>query len=124
MVEIGSPLLETAGFTSPASGLFNRAWRALDALNFFLADVRGGLCPYLAVYLLTLRNWNEAEIGLAMSIAAVSGILTETPAGALTDAIRSKRAAVVIAALAVTAGSLVLPLISGFLCYCALASGG
>jgi len=116
--------LETAGFTSPASGLFNRAWRALDTLNFFLADVRGGLGPYLAVYLLTLRNWNEAEIGLAMSIAAVSGILTETPAGALTDAIRSKRAAVVIAALAVTAGSLVLPLISGFLCYCALASGG
>jgi hypothetical protein len=38
-----------------------RAARALDALNFFLADVRGGLGPYLAVYLLTVRNWNEAE---------------------------------------------------------------
>jgi hypothetical protein len=27
--------------------------RALDALNFFLADVRDGLGPYLAIYLLT-----------------------------------------------------------------------
>ena len=79
-----------------------------------MADVRGGLGPYLAIYLLTVRNWNEAEIGLAMSIAAVAGILTETPAGALIDAIGAKRAAVVIAALAVTAGSLVLPLLSGF----------
>jgi hypothetical protein len=26
-----------------------RAGRALDALNFFLADVQGGLGPYLAV---------------------------------------------------------------------------
>jgi hypothetical protein len=30
--------------------------RALDALNFFLADVRDGLGPYLAIYLLTDRN--------------------------------------------------------------------
>jgi hypothetical protein len=30
-----------------------RAHRALDAANFFLADVRDGLGPYLAIYLLT-----------------------------------------------------------------------
>ena len=35
------------------SGLL-RANRALDASNFFLADVRDGLGPYLAVYLLTI----------------------------------------------------------------------
>jgi hypothetical protein len=29
----------------------NRVERALDALNFFLADVRDGLGPYLAIYL-------------------------------------------------------------------------
>jgi MFS family permease len=97
--------------SSPAA----RTDRTLDALNFFLADVRGGLGPYLAVYLLTVRNWNEAEIGVVMSIAVVAGILTEAPAGALTDAIRAKRAMVVIAALAVTAGSLVLPFLSTFL---------
>ena len=92
-----------------------RAWRALDALNFFLADVRGGLGPYLAIYLLTVRNWNEAEIGIVMSISAIAGILAETPGGALIDAIRAKRAAVVLAALVVTAGSLLLPFLSTFL---------
>lgn len=34
-----------------------RAGRALDAANFFLADVRDGLGPYLAVYLLTEQHW-------------------------------------------------------------------
>src|SRR5580704_4128667 len=92
-----------------------RASRALDALNFFLADVRTGLGPYLAVYLLTVRNWNEAQIGVVMSVSAIAGILAETPAGALIDAIRAKRAAVVLAALVVTAGSLLLPFLSIFL---------
>ncbi len=46
-----------------------RAGRALDAANFFLADVRDGLGPYLAVYLLTEQKWDEAHIGLVMSIA-------------------------------------------------------
>jgi MFS family permease len=91
-----------------------RANRALDALNFFLADVRSGLGPYLAIYLLTVRNWNEAEIGIVMSISAIAGILAEAPAGALIDTIRTKRAAVVLAALAVTGGSLLLPLLSTF----------
>jgi hypothetical protein len=39
---------------------------SLDALNFFLADVRQGLGPYLAIYLLTERHWAEDEIGLVM----------------------------------------------------------
>jgi MFS family permease len=89
-----------------------RADRALDALNFFLADVRGGLGPYLAVYLLTVRDWNEAVIGIVMSISAIAGILMQAPAGALIDAVRAKRAAVVWAALVVTSGSLAIPLLS------------
>jgi MFS family permease len=91
-----------------------RANNALDALNFFLADVRGGLGPYLAIYLLTVRNWNEAEIGIVMSISAIAGILTETPGGALIDAVRGKRAVVMLAALLVTGGSLLLPFLSTF----------
>ena len=35
--------------------------RPLDALNFFLADVRDGLGPYLAIYLLTVQRWDEAS---------------------------------------------------------------
>ncbi len=41
-----------------------KALRGLDALNFFLADVRDGLGPYLAIYLIAVRGpdqgWNEA----------------------------------------------------------------
>jgi MFS family permease len=93
----------------------NRANRGLDAANFFLADVRDGLGPYLAIYLLTVQKWDEASIGVVMSIATAAGIVAQTPAGGLIDATRSKRAVMVAAAIAVTAASLLLPLFSSFL---------
>ena len=68
-----------------------QAGRALDAANFFLADVRDGLGPYLAVYLLTEQKWDEARIGVVMSVATIAAILAQTPAGALVDATRAKR---------------------------------
>ncbi|MFN5682963.1 MAG: MFS transporter, partial [Bradyrhizobium sp.] len=68
-----------------------RAGHALDAANFFLADVRDGLGPYLAIYLLTEQKWDEAAIGLVMSLATIAGIVAQTPAGAMVDATRAKR---------------------------------
>ena len=91
-----------------------RANRAFDALNFFLADVRGGLGPYLATYLLTVRHWDEASIGFVMSIATLAGLLAQTPAGALVDAAHAKRAVVVTAASLVTLASLSLPWLPDF----------
>jgi len=88
--------------------------RKLDALNFFLADVRDGLGPYLAIYLLTERKWDEASIGGVMSLAALAGILAQTPAGALIDRSRAKRGWMVVAAIGVTASCLVLPFIDQF----------
>jgi MFS family permease len=93
----------------------NRANRGLDAANFFLADVRDGLGPYLAIYLLTVQKWDEASIGIVMSIATAAGILAQTPAGGLIDATRAKRALMVAAAVVVSSASLVLPLFSHFL---------
>jgi MFS family permease len=92
----------------------SRANRALDAVNFFLADVRDGLGPYLAVYLLTEQHWDEARIGLVMSIAALAGIVAQTPAGALVDATQQKRLLMVGAAIVVTAASLLLPFFPAF----------
>jgi hypothetical protein len=40
----------------PDAPMPTRARFALDALNFSLADVRDGLGPYLAVYLLTVQH--------------------------------------------------------------------
>lgn len=99
------------------SGINDRAARVrrpLDALNFFLADVRDGLGPYLAIYLLVERNWDEASIGVVMSVATAAGIVAQTPAGALVDTIRAKRVLMAVAALAVTAASLTLPWLSIF----------
>jgi MFS family permease len=88
--------------------------RPLDALNFFLADVEGGLGPYLAVYLLTVRQWNQAEIGIVMSVAGLAGILAQTPAGALIDATRAKRAIIAAAAFLVTLLSVALAFLWSF----------
>lgn len=93
----------------------DKAQRPLDALNFFLADVRDGLGPYLAIYLLIIERWDEASIGTVMSIAGVAGILAQTPAGALIDATKAKRAIIIAAAILVTLGSIVLPLAPNFL---------
>src|SRR3954453_19233320 len=83
--------------------------RPLDALNFFLADVRDGLGPYLAIYLLTVQKWDEASIGVVMSIAGIAAILAQTPAGALIDRTRFKRALIIAAAILVTLCCVILP---------------
>ena len=91
-----------------------QALRPLDALNFFLADVRDGLGPYLAIYLLTEQKWNEASIGVVMSVAGLAGIAAQTPAGALIDASNAKRGLVIAAAILVTTACLLLPLFPQF----------
>lgn len=92
--------------------------RVLDALNFFLADVRDGLGPYLAIYLLVVRGpshgWSEATVGMALTIAGIVGLLSQTPAGGLIDRAKNKPRVVIVAALLVTLSSLSLPVVSGF----------
>ncbi|MGE9009854.1 MFS transporter [Leptospira interrogans] len=83
-------------------------------MNFFLADVRDGIGPYLAIYLLTEQKWDEASIGVVMSVAALAGIIAQTPAGALIDRSTAKRALMVAAAILVTLACLTLPLIQRF----------
>jgi MFS family permease len=86
----------------------------LDWMNFFLADVRDGLGPYLAIYLLIVQKWDAGSIGVVMSIGGIAGLLAQTPSGALVDATRWKRGIVVSGAILVTAGSLLLPLLPQF----------
>jgi MFS family permease len=91
-----------------------RQEHSLDAVNFFLADVRQGLGPYLAIYLLTERHWAEDQIGFVMTIAAVSSLVVQAPAGALIDVSHAKRGIMVTAALVVTGASILLPFMSSF----------
>lgn len=83
-------------------------------MNFFLADVRDGLGPYLAIYLLAVHQWEPASIGLVMTLAGVAALAAQTPAGALIDRARSKRAIIAIAALVVTGSCLLLPFVTSF----------
>src|SRR5437867_11807349 len=88
--------------------------RALDALNFFLADVRDGVGPYLAIYLLTVQQWDPAHIGMAMSAMGIATVLAQTPCGMLIDAFKQKRLLIGFAALFVGVGCTTLTLVSTF----------
>jgi MFS family permease len=88
--------------------------RPLDSLNFFLADVRDGLGPYLAIYLLSVQKWDELSIGLVMTVGGIAGIVAQTPAGALIDNSKHKKALIIFAAIAVTICSIALPWLTSF----------
>ncbi|WP_126941642.1 MFS transporter [Xanthomonas sp. BRIP62418] len=77
-----------------------RGSRALEALHFSVADVQDGLGPFLSVFLQS-RGWSVAAIGTVMSVGGIAGMLATTPAGALVDTTRRKRAVVVVGCLAI-----------------------
>jgi MFS family permease len=86
-----------------------RAERALDALSFCASDARYGLGAYLGVYLMTEHAWDAASIGAALSIGALTGLVSQAPLGALVDAVRAKRTLLAGAVVMVTATCLVIP---------------
>jgi MFS family permease len=90
-----------------------RSLHGLDWLNFFLADVQTGVGPFLAIYLAGY-GWNEQRVGLALTVGGIAGILTQTPAGALVDRLRSKRALIAAGIAALAAGALLIAFMPGF----------
>jgi MFS family permease len=87
--------------------------RGLDWLNFFLADVQTGVGPFLAIYLAGYK-WDEQSVGLALTVGGIAGILMQTPAGALMDRLRSKRALIAAGIAALAAGALLIALVPTF----------
>ena len=85
----------------------------LDWLNFFLADVQTGVGPFLAIYLAGY-GWNEQRVGLALTAGGIAGILSQTPAGALVDRLRSKRALLAAGIAALAGGALLIALLPTF----------
>lgn len=81
---------------------------ALDKLNFLLADVRGGLGPYVSVFLLTEANWDQGTIGLVLTISGITGIVLHSPIGALIDAIRAKRGLIIAGVVALSVCALAI----------------
>lgn len=72
--------------------------RALECLNFFMADVQAGIGPFLGVFL-QARGWHTGAIGAVMTLGGVVGMIATAPAGALVDATHRKRTLVVISSI-------------------------
>jgi predicted MFS family arabinose efflux permease len=80
----------------------------LDILNVALADVRYGLGPYLAIYLLVDHGWNELSIATAFLGSSIAGLICQTPIGMLVDAVRAKRALLAGSIVVVVASCVVI----------------
>jgi MFS family permease len=83
--------------------------RALDLVNFFVADVQTGFGPFVAVYL-TTHKWTQVEIGFALTLGTMTSLISQLPAGVLVDSMRNKRAAASGALVAIIIAALLLAL--------------
>ncbi len=78
--------------------------RALDWLNFFMADVSTGVGPFLAIYLTATRHWNPASVGVAVATQSIASVVAQGPAGWIVDWSKHKDWLMVGAAGLVAAG--------------------
>jgi MFS family permease len=83
--------------------------RGLDWHNFFVANVQTGFGPFIAVYLST-QAWTQGQIGAALSVGTIAGMISQLPGGALVDALHNKRLAALAACLAICVSAVMLAL--------------
>jgi MFS family permease len=83
--------------------------RGLDGINFFLAGMQSGFGPFVAV-LLADEKWTQQDIGFALSVGGLVGLLSQVPGGELLDASRSKRFLVAVGGIMVAVSALVIAL--------------
>jgi predicted MFS family arabinose efflux permease len=81
--------------------------RAVEWLNFFLADVQTGLGPFVAAYLAS-SGWNPGGVGYALTFGGLVTVALQTPAGAVVDAARNKRRLLLINLGVLVCGALLL----------------
>ncbi|WP_375390549.1 MFS transporter [uncultured Sphingomonas sp.] len=84
-----------------------RGKRALQALNFFMADMQAGIGPFLGVFL-QQRGWATGPIGTVMTAGGVAGMLFTAPAGAFIDHTTKKRTVVVVTGICTVAASFLI----------------
>jgi MFS family permease len=87
--------------------LRRRSERALDWLNFFVANVQTGFGPFIAVYL-TAQAWTDVEVGIALSVGTATMMLAQVPAGILVDATPRKRLLAMVAMIGIAMSAILL----------------
>jgi MFS family permease len=91
-----------------------RSRRGLDWTNFFIADVQTGFGTYVAFYL-AQRGWSHSEVGWALTIGGLAGVLSQIPGGALADATTWKRGLITVGIVTIGAAALILAFSSSFI---------
>jgi len=84
-----------------------RSIHALEATNFFLADVQTGLGPFLAAYLAG-AGWEPGRVGIALTVGGIITVALQAPAGAIVDQLRSKRLILFLASAVLAVGAVLL----------------
>jgi MFS family permease len=73
----------------------SRSGLGLDGVNFFVAAMQTGFGAFVTVYLVK-NDWPPQAIGVALTIATMSSLFSQIPAGAALDSIRDKRPGVLL----------------------------
>lgn len=84
-----------------------RRMRGLDGANFFVAAVQTGFGAFVAVYLVK-SHWPPQSIGFALTIATMSALVSQIPAGAVLDTVQDKRWPVLFGIVGVGVAALLL----------------
>jgi len=87
--------------------------QGLDWMNFFLADVQTAFGAFVAFYLAGL-GWPKDQVGLALTVGTLAGVISQIPGGALVDAQRWKRGLAAIGIGMLCASALILALVPNF----------
>lgn len=91
---------------SPRAGISDRSLFALAVLNFFLADARDGLGPFLDAFLAT-NGWSAMQLGLIATVGGLIGLAATPLCGALVDGSTWKRLLIAVPVVVVTVGALI-----------------
>jgi MFS family permease len=83
---------------------FRAGRNAVHALNFFVAAMQTGFGPFISVWLVS-QGWSLTDVGIALSVGTVAGLVGQLPGGGLVDRMHHKRpiTAIAIAVVAVSA---------------------
>jgi MFS family permease len=87
--------------------------RGLDWTNFFVADVQVSFGAFLAFYLASVE-WSRVDVGLALTVGGMTGVLAQLPGGALTDSLHWKRAWAAVGVAAISGSALILAIYPTF----------
>lgn len=101
------PTIAMPQVTAPPKRATGRAQTALQALNFFMADMQAGIGPFLGVFL-QQKGWTAGPIGTVMTAGGIAGMIMTIPAGAFIDHTEKKRLVVIVTGICTVLASFLI----------------